>query len=373
MREPKPQHETPEAKSGSEMVKDFLSRLHTLKERTEAGPLAAIIGDLPKQLQQEILSSSDRLRTELLEQGMSPNQAEDVVRQEAGARAREIMAAYTDKRYNSINGSYFRLELIRTIEELAVSEPSLESVKGTAVLSFDVNGLKAVNDLNDDHQSGDYYLREIYRVLAEGATTRGLKAKGLEVVVASNGGDEFAIILKGDQELISEATQTEVLDGILQEYQKEVGALAHYAHPETGEPVPFIDFGDARIRQKFEEAGVAIPDSFEFHAGVSAGGATLMEAIVAYVESVEDQGGEASPNYNQILNGIMGKSFTISDERSSHNKATFKEGLKTSSNEAENFLGLVLARNKEVMDLMLENRELREALDTCQTNLQKYQ
>ena len=368
-----PKNETSESDRENEAVKEFLSRLHVLKEKTDAGPLAPIIGDLPKQLQREIVSSSDRLRSELLEQGLSPASTEEVIGREAKERVKEIMAAYTDKRYGSINGSYFRLELLRIIEELATSEPNLESVKSTAVISLDVNGLKTVNDINDSHQKGDFYLREIYGVLSNGQTTQDLRQRGIEVIVASNGGDEFAIILKGTESLISEETQTEALDAIVKTYQREVGALTHYTDPETHEKVPFIDFGSPEVSQKFSEAGITIPDGFEFPASISAGASTLMEAIIDYAEGVQAEGSDVGPSYNQIVNGIMGKTFTISDERSSRDKESFKEGLKKSPDERANFLGLVLSRNREVMELTLENRKLREALDSCERNLSQYQ
>lgn len=358
-------------------VQKLLEQLNRLKVRTEAGPLSAIIGDLPVLLQQEVVSSAERLRNELSAKGMDSSRAEEVVSAEAKERVKEIKTAYTDKRFNSINGSYFRLELLKTLDELVTSEPNLESVQNKAVLSFDVNGLKAVNDFNNDHQKGDYYLKEVYKVLAGGQTTKELRKQGIEVVVASNGGDEFAIILKAREGFISEeqqdnkGQQNNNLSKILADYQKEIGALTHYIDENTKERKPFIDFSDPAIRQKFTELGVEIPAGFEFHASISAGSATLMDAIFEYMKEVEAKPSEDSPKYHQILNGIMGQSFTISDERSVENKEAFKGNLKTSSDKAENFMGLVLSRNKEVIELTMENRKIREALETCESDLSK--
>lgn len=66
--------------------------------------------------------------------------------------------------------------------------PCAESDPGTAVLCFDVNNFKAVND-TAGHIAGDAALREVARSVFTAARAHGFGAR-----VFRSGGDEFAVL-----------------------------------------------------------------------------------------------------------------------------------------------------------------------------------
>jgi len=203
---------------------------------------------------------------------------------------------------------------------------------------FDMNGLKAVNDLVG-HPVGDEYLRRVVQVFTNGKTTAGLREQGINVFVAMNGGDEVVVVLSDDIDMGGPDGSSKALAS----YQTEVN---------NTDMSDLINFGKFEVREKF--GGMAIPDDFQFTASVSAGAVTLQEILSNYKMNPDI-------DYKGNIYNLEHQFFTLSGERSQQNKDEFKYGL-DNGNQKERFLGALLKRTKESRELMERNYALDQQL-----------
>ncbi|MEI6288676.1 MAG: GGDEF domain-containing protein [bacterium] len=321
----------------------LLENLRSQKEKRATSPLDSIIKDLPKKLQNEVIVHAESLRRRMQERNIDEATIEDIVNEQAKERASDIRASYMDQRFDAPNGSYLRLEINRTLDVLIDDEKSIEKLNGHAILNFDVNGLKAVNDIGG-HVAGDEYLRRIAKALSSPETTiaKKLKVMDIETFFTSNGGDEFAIILKGNIDFTDE--KTDLLNEILFDYQAEIAKI---------DCSDLIDFSDEKIQEKL--AGLTVPEGFIFQASVSAGAASFKEALTLAIEKLTD----SDHGYDADLFAIMDETLKLSDERSMEDKKEIKTGWADSTNKNENLMAMITARNAEVVEALKQIKELK--------------
>jgi len=121
---------------------------------------------------------------------------------------------YTDERFDIANYNFFRKTLYKSIDNIFAGKnnDSVESINKTAIMFLDVDGLKAVNDLGKNkHADGDKLLELTVDILENGKTKKWLDSLGLEVEVSHRSGDEFLILISG-QELALRSGEFEGVD-----------------------------------------------------------------------------------------------------------------------------------------------------------------
>jgi GGDEF domain-containing protein len=299
-----------------------------------------IIEQLPKDLRDAVQGKYERLKS----YGLSEKQLKSEIKNEVD----NIKEAYEDKRFEIPNGSYLRYEMLHLVDTLVSEKLNLTKVRGLGIINFDVNGLKAVNDLTG-HERGTDYLKRIVETLKNGHTTKDLEEEGIKVFISSNGGDEFAIILSDDVNLSEIKDGKNFIDQILKYYQEEISSI---------DMSDSINFSDSEIIKKFD--GIEIPKDFKFTASVSGGVALLEEILVddKILPEIESEDLDYSDKLGKIISGL----FEKSDKRGKENKDTFKQGLDESDDKNKKFLSVVLKRNKETALLEIENSELKKKL-----------
>jgi GGDEF domain-containing protein len=329
------------------IIEARLLNLHEAKEKEEKDGeqnFPKIIEQLPKDLRPDIQEKFERLKS----YGLSDKQ----LIYELKLEVRDLKSAYEDKRFEIPNGSYLRYEISHLVDSLVNEKVNITKIRGLGILNFDVNGLKAVNDISG-HEKGNEYLKRIVNTLKNGHTTKDLEENGIRVFVSSNGGDEFAIILSDDVNLTEIQGGQIFINKILKYYQEEISSV---------DMSDIIDFSDPEVIRKFE--GIEIPKDFKFTASIS-GGTALLEEILTDEEvfqAIEDEELEYTDKLNQIISHL----FEKSDKRNKTDKDSFKKDLDQNENENKNFLSLLLKRNIETAHLEVENRELRKKLAELQ-------
>ena len=298
-----------------------------------------IIEQLPKDLRFDVQDKYDRLKS----YGLSEKQ----LIYELKLEVRDLKSAYEDKRFEIPNGSYLRYEISHLVDSLVNEKVNMTKVKGLGLINFDVNGLKAMNDLFG-HDIGTEYLKRIVDVLKSGSTTKALESKGIKVLVSSNGGDEFAIILNDDVNLTEIEGGQIYINKVLKAYQLEV---------ESIDMSDLIDFSSPEVAKKFE--GIEIPKKFKFTPSIS-GGTALIEEVLTDDRIFPEI--ETQSSYSDKLSKIISSLFERSDKRGKKDKEDFKKDLESSNDKAKEFMSALLKRNVETALIEAENRDLKKKL-----------
>ena len=252
------------------------------------------------------------------------------------------MVAYLDRRdYLKIYNRRFLEHILKEkISDLVAKEESTEDdLFGMARVHFDMNGLKALNDLAG-HEAGNHGLSIIADILKQGKTTRWLESLGYHVSTAAEGGDEFGIVAMGAKDIRPH------IDAIRDGYTQEV---EHY------DASALIDFTDSKVKESLAMLGISdeIPKDFMFKLSTSCGIVTFGEALG--VVDVHEVG----KTYDEIVSAIVGAMFKLSDERAREHKAAYKEELGKTNPVLS---GLYARMSREVIHLEREVTALREEL-----------
>lgn len=299
-----------------------------------------IIEQLPKDLRFDVQEKFERFKS----YGLTEKQLLFELKREV----RDLKSAYEDKRFEIPNGSYLRYEIAHLVDTLVNEKVNLTKIRGLGLINFDVNGLKAVNDIAG-HEKGNEYLERIVSVFKTGHTTKDLEDHGVRVFISSNGGDEFAIILSDDVNLTELQGGQIFINKILKYYQEEVSAL---------DMTDLIDFSRPDIAKKFE--GIEIPKDFHFMASIS-GGTSLLEEILID-ENIFPEIENENLDYSDKLGRIISDLFQKSDNRGKTDKELFKKDLDESDDKNKLFLSVLLKRNAETALIEIENRNLKKKL-----------
>jgi len=268
---------------------------------------------------------------------------------------------------------YSKGKAIEWVKALLDEQPkSLGDLDKIARLSFDANGLKAVNDLSGSHEKGTEYLKRIADVFhAKDTPARELAARmGVtEILPVTGGGDEFSIMIKADKPL-----RPEDLDGLLKEYSRaidglDVSDLVDFSDQDTQlrylgiSQKEFATYGEDKKRETLEQVRREIPAGFKMRASAGAGAATLREG---YLNALRDprEGKRLTredKDYDKVIAKMVGGTWDASDAAEMENKTSFKEALRSADASPEDrFYSKVLARTTEVR--VIENK-LNEAYD----------
>lgn len=310
-----------------------------------------LVVDLPVKLQKEMIRAFERFQKKGL-QGAD-------LKEEVVEIRRILKAVYEDPRFEMENKVYAKLQAIKMIDGVFNEENlTAESFRKIARISFDLNGLKAVNDLTGSHGQGDKYLRLMVDILRGDKASAWLTQKGMEAVITIDGGDEFGVILKSEDQIDEKELNDEFIVGIVKKelWESEVSrGILDFDDANVIEAYAGLNRGDLTAKTAeereiiLEEIRKGIPDGYFFRAAVSGGVATLYESF-AHIEI------EAKDSYEKVLEKAMGSLFDLSDKEMQVDKVNFKVNLAKSQDPHENFLLKVYSRTDS-------EKELRNILD----------
>ncbi len=295
--------------------------------------VSELIRVLPRELAQMVRARYSFYKSKI------PALSESEVLTEISNLVRLEMLAFLDRRqylgmYNRRFAEYKIAEHVKAI----VERPNLgeKELYTLARINFDLNGLKALNDLGG-HEAGNKGLKLFSNILNFGATTLWLRDElGLSVISSAEGGDEFGILLYGELDL------REHRDEIIKRYFDEV-YKADVSH--------FINFGDEKVRDNLRALGIAdeVPKAFAFRMSTSIGMCMFGEAL-DYVDIARE-----GARYDELVSELSNKMFALADERSMAHKSAFKQELGKTNPVLS---GLYARMSREVIHL---ERELQMA------------
>ena len=231
---------------------------------------------------------------------------------------KKTMLAYMDNRQylKMFNRAYIEYRLTENIEKIIdKNPPQIEDLHKIARINFDLNGLKALNDIGG-HSNGNMGLELFSTILKDGDTVKKLQSMHIEVIASAEGGDEFGMTLYGDTDL------RPLLETIKEDFLNEI-STANATELLTPE----------QIRSKGHE----VSNEFKFVLGSSFGIATFGEALEsADVTQTQD--------YEKMVRIVLNQMFNIADTRANENKELGKNNLETTNPE---LLGLYNIRDKK--------------------------
>lgn len=267
------------------------------------------------------------------------------------------------------NRRYIEDTLENTLDEIFKPETTgLDNFYQTALVFFDLNGLKTLND-GTNHANGDRALEIFSKILKEGKTTKWLKEQGVEVIPAHQSGDEFILLARGKKDI------SPLFEEIKNRYHQEVEDFdaSDLIDFQTGKKYltelgiydKFVDDlakKKGTSREKLEES---FTREFKFQLGTSVGISTPGEAL-----SRIDPDGAINPKerdpkkiisfrnapYKAKIATIRGIMANIADENANADKVK----VKAATAKAYPLLGVL--QNRLINSTDKENTEERAAL-----------
>jgi len=311
---------------------------------------------MPEEIQRRIMRVFERLEafgSEIVrEHGVPQDKVDEFIKEELAISAHESRAAFIEEKLKMPNKSYAKQEVLQSINEILVHEPKLEDFKKLARVSFDLNGLKAVNDLAGTRR-GDEYLWLVKEVLESEKLQKFADLRGLSYVACREGGDEFSAIVKSDRPLTEEdlndfmvlaksllaanAKAAEILD-----FNDET-TLYHYTGFSDKE---WAALTEEKRKEKLVEIKKTIPQGYRYVAQISAQAATAYQGLKDALAK-EEMAINESDSYGLILGKIMGRMFDLSDRKMHEEKNKFKKDLAESNDPSDKMLARVYARTDE--------------------------
>ncbi len=247
--------------------------------------------------------------------------------------------------------SKYRLK--QMIDELADQDSlQVDDLKKLARVAFDLNGLKAMNDLGG-HDKGDEGLRLFSTILREGKTTKWLEGLGFVVIPSSEGGDEFGAVISGLNN--NRALSDEMIGEISKRYHEEVLAT---------DAKNLVNLSDAGVNERLLKTGFRKKQIEELKSRDFAFRLSSSVGLSRFDEALDDVQFEPADDYKKMVNTIVGRMFKIADDRAIRNKEAFKGGLEKSTDPNERALFEMYSRlDKESIKLRIQNRDLRDILN----------
>jgi len=246
------------------------------------------------------------------------------------------MSKVAKEKLNITDYHFMLSEVYKEIDKIQTRE----DLDKTAVLFFDLDGLKSVNDnaagKNTGHDAGDIYLKRIATVFTTGKTAKWLEKVGIRYIPVHRSGDEFLVSISAGFS-VTESLEFSGVDG-----EKVNEPLVEYVIRKIkqdiqGEKfVDIFDFSEKQQREKFypairnirnslgleniedelvleEEIDKLLKD-FEYRAGASAGWASLTDGFVKPGKNKKEEDVEKM-SYEQFVVHVMGIMINTSDEK----------------------------------------------------------
>lgn len=259
------------------------------------------------------------------------------------------------------NKGFAKFEAQQAISEILEHDPSPEDLKRVARISFDLNGLKAVNDLNASHEQGDAYLLLVKNVLEDSEIMAFAAQKGLKYIATRDGGDEFGLIITSSSEIKADSLN-ELRQKIEEKLSSNVEAancldfsqdkiILHYNRITGDKEKEFYAKPPEEREALLAQYRAEIPEGFKFQAFISSGACTLYDAMV---DPLNDKDGDNRINEDdssgRMLKKMMGCLFNTSDARMQASKSQFKNNL-AEGNDHEKMMARIYARTAKEEEL----------------------
>ncbi len=324
-----------------EIKKDNIEKISALEKRQSPEErMDRRLKYLPFPIRERVLKDIERLKR-------YGKLSEDELRTERRFKTEDAYKSLVDTRFNMPNKTFAKTEIVKELDNLfSLEKPKEADFKKVGRLSFDLDGLKAVNDLTESHEKGDEYLKRVAGIFDNKKTIEELKSEGIEITPSVDGGDEFGIIIKSESDLsvLNPKFGDSAINYVVKKYKEMVGGL---------KVDDLVDFGNPKIKEQFQKIGVRVPEGYKFKASISGGGATLFEGL-----NELDLNGDVL--YEEVLEKVMGKTLDKSDQRMNWDKKEGIKKLEDSKKEEEKFQIFVRSRNEEEMKLRAKIEELKK-------------
>jgi GGDEF domain-containing protein len=345
-----------------------------------------LAADMPDEIQKRMMRDYDRLykfTQPLSEQYRVPQEMIDnFFKEEMNVSARNAHAAFIEEKLKMPNKSYAKQEAMQAVNEILTNNPKLDDLKKVARVSFDLNGLKAVNDLAGT-RAGDEYLAMAKEALESEELRNFAFNNGFSYVVCHESGDEFSAIIKSSDQSLDEenlnvfmvlvksllAANTKAAENVLDFNDETI--LYHYGG--------FTDKEWAAMAREKREEELAkikktIPEGYSFIAQISAHAATAYQGLKD-ARAKEETKIKETDTYDVVLEKMMGRMFDLSDRKMHEEKNKFKKELAESDDPLDNMLARVYARTEEEREQkkVLEKKNLlivaMKTLDSLKNDL----
>ncbi|MBD3248344.1 hypothetical protein GF382_03590 [Candidatus Falkowbacteria bacterium] len=367
-----------EKNEGKEFIKRSLdlakSKRVERERKTPAEMVQEALSGKPEAIQEMVQGDYDRLRAKISD--------ENDLREEVDINSERITTSYYDSKLEMPNGSLSKLHAVNKIDELLEGESTVEDLKRMARISFDLNGLKPVNDLNSgDHSKGDQYLElardTINDTLASKEAKKFINDHGLNIdtLLSRDGGDEFGLVITSDKPM-----DQGFLDGLTDMMKdnlwksEKAGEILDFSREDILlnflgiEEADFKKFYDGDLNKVKKDFG--IPEDFKYRAAFSGKGSTLYEALN---DEENDKVRKLSEEDDivKIKQAFMGAMFSTSDRGMDEDKKRFKKQLAEKEfGTPEYAMTQVYSRNERERELNRENEELKKQTRSLTTTIE---
>lgn len=381
----------------AEQVLASLSEKHESQKKEQAVSshewMEKQISELPADEQNDVREVAARFDKTLekipLEHEEARKSVEELRASTVSEKIRDYAVAYNENRFEGVGGKKIRKEAYSKkqfgawFQELLSESPKVEDLKKIARLSFDANGLKAVNDLSASHENGTEYLKRIAHVFdaEDSAERKRLEELGMkDVLFTTGGGDEYSLLVRSEKPI-----DPKVLDEAVRLYEDAIARL---------DVSDLVDFDDPGVRLRYmgltrdqyemmseadrraldEKTEKEIPKGFAMRASAAGGAATVYDGLVKAMRHPSKPLTEED-EYLASINKIMGGVWDASDEAAADGKAMFKAELRGAGGDpSDRFYSKVLARTTEARVLEEQVGELVDKnarLEKMQAELDK--
>lgn len=295
------------------------------REEIEISEMVEDFGnDLPEELKLKLEGDYRRLKGKIDD--------EDALKEEVEFAGRNIRESYMDRSLEIPNKAFASLDLISKVDELFEEEPKIDDLKKVAHVYFDLNGLKAVNDLGS-HGFGDEYLALASEAIGSGEVRKVAEKHGIDpdYIVCREGGDEFGVVLKSDKPIEEKALAEfiETAQGVLWNNERVANVL-DFDNPEV-----VAKFAGVSMEEMKEDSGSDLdkfkeihnmPKDYRYKGAMSAGASRIYDALLD--DKIKERNRvKGNDSYEKILQRVMGATFDTSDAQMVKNKKEFKENL----------------------------------------------
>ena len=323
----------------------FLDRKRRIHKERAAHDILSEISE------KDLITKHDADRSTETINGYDGRVDDDVLREFALDLVDTAMLNSANEKLNIPDYSFMRSELFKSFDRVKTEE----DLKKTAVIFFDLDGLKSVNDnaigKYEGHRAGDEYLRRAAEVFTLGRTAKWLSKIGVNYVPSHRSGDEFLVSVIAEFP-ITEKMKFKGVDG-----EDVDDVFADYVTRKIEEDVEnmevsdIIDFQNADQRAKFHgEIGKLSSDlhlandkemsekliddelkNIKYKAGISGGWASFEDS---FVSSGKDE--TIDPNeleYEDYLRAMYGRVIHVSDLKMKERKEERQKQRKSGSKE----------------------------------------
>ena len=283
--------------------------------------------------------------------------------------------------------------------------------KTLGIVSFDLRSLKLLNDAVSDHKVGDEYLRRVAEK-AEEVSKKVAELLGVDFTISRDGGDEFSAVFTSEninleqnlaetnpelKELLEnllknkpESGKTRIIDIISQYLEQEIGADTHNDLFLEGDEKKVYDelIKNEKITEakslaskqmkikleKFVNKGIddpelhfKMPENFDLHSYVAAGGSTLYETLNS-PDKDDYKTYEEPKSELHALSLLAGAMRARSDKESYRQKDLQNKEISENKNEINEFRMGLLSRNEFTRSIIVEKKKLQIELNKCLRN-----